>query len=274
MKNKKTLIIDEEQKRRFEKHRESFLDVDAPYVPFLKTMNFTRSSGTRSKLVHFSDLNRLLHFMSHNELCTYLFVLHNHSVEEVYEQFALPIEDTLPICEELGINHPRGKNRSRLGYESFDFLIKLSPSEDRDKEWMAIAVKPTDQLFDRRVQERLKLQESYAMLNDIEFLVMDSDQLRGVKSETLGLIYHNRALTPFTETFYKDWLNILSGELLFSSDERMHKVIKNVANSVGITPELSQYFFRHALWVKDIAMDWDVRLRMELTPKRLGVIVL
>lgn len=274
MKNKKTLIIDEEQQRRYEKHRESFLNPNLPYQPFIKTMNFTRSSGTRSKFPHFRDSGRLIHLMSYNELCAYLTVLHNHEVEEVYEQFALPIEDTLPICDELEINHPYGKNRGRLGYESFDFLIKLTPSEERNTDWMAIAVKPTKELFKPRVQERFALQESYAMLNDIQFVVLDSDQLRGIKSETLELIYRNRTLEPFAETLFEDWLNTLRGELLYNAHERMQKVLMNVANALGITIELSQDFFRHALWSKHIGMNWEMRLRMEQSPQRLGICVL
>lgn len=274
MKNKKTLIIDEEQQRRYEKHRESFLDPNLPYQPFIKTMNFTRSSGTRSKFPHFRDSGRLIHLMSYNELCAYLTVLHNHEVEEVYEQFALPIEDTLPICDELEINHPYGKNRGRLGYESFDFLIKLTPSEDRKTDWMAIAVKPTKELLKPRVNEKIDLQEKYANRNNIEFVVMESDQLRVIKSEILELIYRNRTLEPFTETFYEDWLNTLRGELLYNAHERMQKVLMNVANALGITIELSQDFFRHALWSKHIGMNWEMRLRMEQSPQRLGICVL
>lgn len=274
MKNKKTLIIDEEQQRRYEKHRESFLDPNLPYQPFIKTMNFTRSSGTRSKFPHFRDSGRLIHLMSYNELCAYLTVLHNHEVEEVYEQFALPIEDTLLICDELEINHPYGKNRGRLGYESFDFLIKLTPSEDRKTDWMAIAVKPTKELLKPRVNEKIDLQEKYANRNNIEFVVMESDQLRVIKSEILELIYRNRTLEPFTETFYEDWLNTLRGELLYNAHERMQKVLMNVANALGIAIELSQDFFRHALWSKHISMNWEMRLRMEQSPQRLGICVL
>lgn len=265
--------IDPEQEKRFEKHRESFLNPCLPYEPFIKTMNFTRSSGTRSKIPHFRENNRLIHLISHNELCAYLQVLYKFPVEEVYEQLALPIEDTLPICVELGIKHPRGKKINQLGFESFDFLFKLTPSEDRSTPWMAVAVKSTKEILKPRVQERFKLQESYAALNDIEFVVMDSDQLRGFKSETLELIYRNRTLGPFKETFYDDWLNTLRGELLYNADERMQKVLNYVAAALGINSELSQDFFRHALWSKDIDMNWDVRLRMELSAKRLGVCV-
>lgn len=271
---KKKFEIDPEQKRRFEKHRESFLNPSLPYEPFIKTMNFTRSSGTRSKIPHFCDNNRLIHLMSYNERCAYLNVLHDHSVEEVYEQLALPIEDTSPICNELGINPPKGKNKGQLGYESFDFLFKLTPSDNRSTSWMAVAVKPTKELSQSRVKQRLELQRKYAKRNGIEFVVKDSDQLRVVKSETLELIYRNRTLRPFTETFYEDWLNTLRGELLYNADERMQIVLNNVATALGINSELSQGFFRHALWSKDIDMNWEVRLRMELSAKRLGVCVL
>ncbi len=270
-----SILIDEKQKRRYDIHRRSFENIDLDYVPFIRTTDFTRSSGNRSKTPHKDDRNRLIHTLSINEIWAYLNIIKQQHVVDVYEQWALPIEYTIEICSELGINHPRAKRSAKLGYESFDFLIKLDSSNDhkdlRYGSWLAIAVKPTNELLTDRVQEKLKLQEAFALLNDIEFKVLDSDQLRTVYSETLEGLYVHRCLQPFTERVYPEWLNTFRGEILFHSDMRMGDILKNVAYSVGIKPDLSLHFFKHALWCNDLKMNWDERLRLERTAQKLGV---
>lgn len=268
-------IVDEHQKRRYEIHKRSFENPECDYEPFIRTMDFTRSSGNRSKTPHIENKGRLVHTLSANELWAYLNIIQSQNVVDIYEQWALPVEYTIDICSELEINHPRAKRSSKLGYESFDFLVKLDPSSDHKDlkfgTWQAIAVKPTKALLTDRVQEKLKIQEAFAMLNDIEFIVLDSDQLRTVYSETLEALYVHRRLQPFTESVYPEWLNTIRGELLFHSNMRIGEVLKNVAFSVGIQPELSLHFFKHALWCRDLTMNWNERLRLERTALKQGV---
>lgn len=263
------------QNKRYAEHHESFVNSEIPYLPMIRTMDFTRSAGNRSKVPHFRDSDRLIHFMSVNERWAFLNILHNCDVIDVYEQWAIDLESSMLICQKLDIEHPKIPRGSSWAYQSFDLLVELDASNDdtcvEDVKWLAVAVKSSYHASNKRVIEKLLIQEAFTRMKGYEFCLITDDEIRNVYSETLDTLYFHYKLRPSTEIYYDTWLNTFRGELLFNSDMRLGALIKAVASSVGIEDELSAHFFCHALWWKDLTMNWDQRLRYELSAKSLGV---
>ena len=156
--------------------------------------------------------------------------------------------------------------------------MELDASKDdscaEDVKWLAVAVKSSQHASNKRVIEKLAIQEAFARMKGYEFCLITDVEIRNVYSETLDSLYFHFQLRPSTEIYYDTWLSAFRGELLFNSRMRLGQLIKTVASSVGVENELSAHFFRHALWWKDLTMNWDQRLRYERSAESLGVVSL
>jgi len=75
------------------------------YRPFLRVED-SKSSGIKVKVRHFSDRNRIVHLLSMNEMFAYQLICWDPGITECYEQYAIPLEDSVPIAIELGVKHP------------------------------------------------------------------------------------------------------------------------------------------------------------------------
>lgn len=77
------------------------------YKPWLHTRDVRSGSGKRHIIPDLVYPNRMIYLMSNLERDTYYYLRLNEKVQELFEQVPLELKETLSICEELGIAHPR-----------------------------------------------------------------------------------------------------------------------------------------------------------------------
>jgi hypothetical protein len=139
------------------------------YDPFVKGHHFG-SKGVVGRIYN-REIERAQHTLSNLEL-KYLTLLKWSTVPtDIREQFVLPLEDTLAIAEELGIPHPRDKSAREWYPLSTDFLVSL-----RGGKSIAISVKYSKDVSNRRVLEKLQIEQEYWQRQDTEWkLATESD---------------------------------------------------------------------------------------------------
>ncbi|MCW8885089.1 MAG: TnsA endonuclease N-terminal domain-containing protein [Motiliproteus sp.] len=122
------------------------------YLPFIFVHEL--SSKGESIRVKSATVGRVHHLLSGIEFAAFLIFDWCDRVIDIREQFPIPIEDTLIICQQLGIKHPQV--RGELSVVTTDMLVDF-----KNQKSLAVAVKPSDRLGDKRTIEKLQIEKSY-----------------------------------------------------------------------------------------------------------------
>ncbi|MDO6777372.1 TnsA endonuclease N-terminal domain-containing protein [Shewanella sp. 3_MG-2023] len=159
------------QERWFEAHRRSIELDEVMYEPFWRVED-VRSSGIKTKIAHFSTPNRVMHLLSQNELWMYLSLVQMRYVVEIYEQFAIPLEFSVPIAKQLGVKHPVYVGSKQVPIvQTIDFVSTLI-----DGSRIAHPVKQESDSLRERTVEKLAIQQAYCELEHIDYqLVTESE---------------------------------------------------------------------------------------------------
>ena len=250
----------------YEAHRRSLEFDEIMYEPFWRVED-VRSSGIKTKIAHFSTPGRVMHLLSQNELWMYLDIAQNPLIAETYEQFAIPLEFSLPIAEALGVKHPIYIGSKGIPIvQTIDFVsIRLDGTR------VAHPVKQESDALRFRTQEKLAIQKAYCELEHIDYELVTSTTLRTVKSENLEALFRHRNISPFMRSAFEIWLSNFLGCVSDDRHARVSSILDRSAKVSGISYQQSASFFYYALWHERLEMDWSQRLKLEMAASDLGV---
>lgn len=254
------------QKNWFDVHQRSLVFEEIMYEPFWRVED-VRSSGIKTKIAHFSTPGRVMHLLSQNELWMYLDIAQNPDIIETYEQFAIPLEFSLPIAKALDVKHPVyiGSNKVPI-IQTIDFVSIRS-----DGTRVAHPVKQESDALRFRTQEKLAIQEAYCELEHIDYQLVTSTTLRTVKSENLEAIFRHRKISPFMHSAFEVWLSNFLGCVSDDRHARVSSILGRSAKVCGISYSQAASFFYYSLWNDRLGMDWSQRLKLEMAASDLGV---
>jgi hypothetical protein len=256
----------ERQQRWFDAHRRSIELDEVMYEPFWRVED-VRSSGIKTKIAHFSTPNRVMHLLSQNELWMYLSLVQMRYVVEIYEQFAIPLEFSIPIAQQLGIKHPVYIGSKQVPIvQTIDFVSTLI-----DGSRVAHPVKQESDALRERTMEKLAIQQAYCELEHIDYQLVTSTELRTVKCESLEALFRHRQIPPFLHSLFEIWLTNFIGCLSDDRHCRTSDIIDISSKISGITFSQAASFFYNALWCERLGMNWTQRLKLELAASDLGI---
>ncbi|MDR5898860.1 TnsA endonuclease N-terminal domain-containing protein [Halomonas vilamensis] len=149
------------------------------YEPFIKVHEM--SSQGESVRIRSATVGRVHHLLSGIELQAFLVFDQFERTIDIREQYPLPVEDTLDICERLGIRHPQV--RGNLTVVTTDLLINFD-----DGTQLAVAVKSSSELGKQRVIEKLQIEKSYWELNGAEWKLFTEREVSDGLRENLSWI--------------------------------------------------------------------------------------
>ena len=116
------------------------------YKPWITVHDFP-SNGKVVRILG-RKTNRIHHLLSQLEKIYFLQLDNDRTVEDIKEQFPLPLEHTQMIAAELGIKHPVVNGFSYV--MTTDFLVR------REGQWEAVQIKSQEELNTERVQEKFR----------------------------------------------------------------------------------------------------------------------
>lgn len=157
------------------------------YKPWLKIQDFpskgrvTRVKGIKTQRQHelFSDLER-----------NYFYYLDfSNNVVDIREQFPLlPIEETIIIAQELGIEHPNNPLTKEPIVITTDFLITV---EDNNGEVIekARTLKYKKDLVDKRVLEKFEIERQYYLKKGIDWGIVTDEEIDKSVSKFIADLY-------------------------------------------------------------------------------------
>ena len=148
------------------------VDVSRPweYKPWIQAEELCNGVGRRHIISDIYYPERRIHLMSDLELKVYYLLRKDLRVQELFEQVALNLQETQCICEEMNILHPKEPYTKDPFIMTTDFLAYVKTGDEYS--YMAFAVKPSSQLSNKRVLEKLKVEQTYWQNRGIEWYIV------------------------------------------------------------------------------------------------------
>lgn len=247
-----------------------------PYKPYL-TVRQVRQMGRRNW--HYCPIQkRSVHLLSDGERRAYDILLSCNKKRKVMEQFALDIDITLSIAEEMNVQHPRDYRTNRAYVMTTDFVVTSVLSESPEFATVAYTFKYYDQLYDidgqvkkasRRAWEKLTIEQRYWNQLGIEYRVIteqDASKERAWNIAFCASSSGNKLDENSAETFAK----CFSDHYQNSFQQSLRELCCNVAHELKISIEDSIAAFKYCVLFDYLVLVNDFCLR-EFRPVNLNV---
>lgn len=139
----------------------------------------TRVKGIKTERQH-----ELLSDMERN----YFYILEfSDKVIDIREQYPLlPLEETISIANELGINHPKNPETGEEIVMTTDFFLTVSKGEGVKE--IARTVKLKDDLLDRRIIEKFEIEREFWKRKNIDWAIVTDQEIDRVMAHNISFI--------------------------------------------------------------------------------------
>ena len=233
------------------------------YIPLWKVEDIS-SYGIKVKIRHFNKSSRVIHLLSINELFMYLLIAWNSEIYEAYEQYGIPLEDSIRIANELNIAHPVYSDTKTPIVQTIDFMCKRQGKKD-----IAYLVKQASVIYDERTEDKLKIQKIFCEENNKDCEVVTSNELKTTQCENLENLYRHSSLNRMLIGVFRVWFSNFVGLLAEDRYERVASVLERSSTITGVPYSRAAQFLYHAIWVRLLTFDMSKPLVLESAASEL-----
>lgn len=206
------------------------------YKPWIKIQDVpslgrvTRLKGIKTGRQHefLSDLER-----------NYFYVLeYSDKVTDIREQFPLlPLEETILIAKELGIEHPKNPETGEFIVMTTDFLITIN--NNSEKKELARTLKYKEELLKKRVLEKFEIERMYWKRREIDWSIVTEDEIDKdvVKNISYTHVYNDIAeIDCFTNIGRPDLKDIIYEFIrrIVHSDKNMRSICNEFDSDMSL----------------------------------------
>lgn len=220
------------------------------YKPWLKIQDFpskgrvTRVKGIKTERQHelFSDLER-----------NYFYYLDfSDNVIDIREQYPLlPIEETILISKELGIEHPKDPKTKEDIVMTTDFLIDIQ-EQDGSVISKARTLKYKKDLLDKRVLEKFEVERQYFERQGIDWGIVTEEEVDKSVSNFIADLYTYKNLNEIESFVEFDLETLEDMKLYFISqcttyEGTLRSLCRNFDKNVNMCIGSGIAMFKHLL---------------------------
>lgn len=156
------------------------------YKPWI-TIQDVPSKGRATRLKGIKT-GRQHEFLSDMERNYFYFLEYSSEVKDIREQYPLlPIEDTICIAKELGVEHPKNPKNGELIALTTDFLI--TTYTNNKEESVARTIKSKDDLLNERVLEKFEIERIYWEKREIDWGIVTDIEIDKVIANNIAFIH-------------------------------------------------------------------------------------
>lgn len=233
------------------------------YVPWLKIQDV--SSKGRASRVDSWKTGRTHHFLSDIEKHYFYLLEWADEVIDIREQYPISLDDSLRIANELGIFHPRDPKTKENIIVTTDFCITLM-RENRSV-IIARAAKRKEDLANRRVMEKLKIEGVYWRQNGIDWGIISNEELPIVFIRNLEWVraaHWAKFVADIEPSFIIRFIETFATTLDIGGNRRLFSLLEEFDVSTCKQPGTALRLFRHLLARKVIQADFNQRISVEM----------
>lgn len=156
------------------------------YKPWIKIQDVP--SLGRSSRIKGIKTGRQHEFLSDLERNYFYILEYSDIVEDIREQYPLlPIEDTILIADELGIEHPRNPETGEFIVMTTDFLVSINYNNKPYD--VARTIKAKDELMDKRILEKFEIERVYWERKEINWGIVTDEDIDKVVASNISLVH-------------------------------------------------------------------------------------
>ncbi|MEC1698139.1 TnsA endonuclease N-terminal domain-containing protein [Schinkia azotoformans] len=224
------------------------------YLPWL-TIHDVPSKG-RSHRPKGWKTNREHQLLSDLELSYFYYLEWSNKVIDIREQFPLNREDTLKIASEKNIPHPFENSTQTPIVMTTDFLATSRIGNEIIT--FARSIKPSEDLEDPRVCEKLEIERQYWEDKGIEWAIIDEKVMSKEFFRNLKYIheYYN-LVSKEEEEMSMHFLNFLAGQLNKQPEKKLIICCNEFDSIYNLDDGSSIYYLRH-LYARQYIMPNDM----------------
>lgn len=233
------------------------LDRFEEYKPWLKVHEFG-SCGRVHRIVGWKN-KRIHQLMSDLELYYFVLTQWDDDVVDIREQYPLlPLEETISIADEVGVNHPP-MNSNKKTVMTTDFLI--TRKIDNKLIEFARAIKTQADIEKTRTVKKLLIEKRYWERTGIDWGVVTENYIPKTKAINIYSIYNDYFWDEDSE-YTKDEIELFTDKFKIALLKNNYNVINtindfeintNVRNGEGLK------LLKHLLAIKKIKTNMDIK---------------
>jgi len=156
------------------------------YKPWIKIQDV--ASLGRVSRIRGIKTGRQHELLSDMERNYFYFLEYSDNVQDIREQYPLlPIEDTMLIAQELGIEHPTNPKTGEVIVMTTDFLISINYNNQFHE--VARTIKSKDDLMDKRILEKFEIERQYWEKKGINWGIVTDEEINKVIANNISLVH-------------------------------------------------------------------------------------
>ncbi|AKA71485.1 heteromeric transposase endonuclease subunit TnsA [Clostridium scatologenes] len=160
--------------------------VGEAYKPWIKIQDVP-SLGRRTRLKGIKT-GRQHEFLSDMEKNYFYILEYSDLITDIREQYPLlPIEETLTIANELGVEHPKDPRNGENIVMTTDFLITKEFQGETAN--IARTVKQKDKLMNKRVIEKFEIERIYWKRREIDWGIVTEQEIDKVLAQNISFFH-------------------------------------------------------------------------------------
>ena len=137
------------------------------YLPWITIYDFP-SNGKVARILG-NKTHRIHHLLSQMEKAFFLYLDNLPDVEDIKEQFPIPLYHSQIIAAELGIRHPE--------IHGFPYVMTTDFLYKEGGVWHAVQIKKSEELSKPRVQEKFAIEKRYYEMIQIDWRIITEKNL-------------------------------------------------------------------------------------------------
>lgn len=229
------------------------------YLPWFEVQDIP--SRGKSRKVPWPTVGRLLHFLSHGEFLTFLWLAYSRRLIDYREQFPLwPREVVMGLAAQMGIAYPVYRGTTVPFVMTTDGLAtELTTGGLR---LVAIYVKRSQDLDScYRTLELLELERAFWALQGVRLVVFTEREFSKNVAVNLQWLYPGVSLSRHLQdrNLHLAFLDCAASFPWASAP--MDDALLRIGRSVGLPGEDAYEFFRYSAWHRSLEVDMERRLR-------------
>lgn len=242
----------------------------ADYKPWLTVQDL--SSLGRSSRVWGWKTGRIHHFFSDHETRLFLIYQWSDAVTDIREQFPLDQDTTLQLAESANITHPKDPSSRTPIVMTTDFLIDINCGGKTYQ--LARAVKPSRELSNPRVIEKLELERQYWLAQGVDWGIVTEHEISTRLARNIAWANEMRILEVQSDSpmYWENRCRQFLMQLIDSPDERLGGFLRQLEASAGFQQHEGLTVLRHLVAHKRIQIDMNRQLDLSGSLKQLVMV--
>lgn len=231
--------------------------VGKEYKPWL-TIQDVPSLGRSTRLKGIKTC-RQHEFLSDMERNYFYLLEYLDNVVDIREQFPLlPLEETLLIAKELGIEHPKNPKTGEDIVMTTDFLI--TTQNNREEINIARTIKSKDDLLNRRIIEKFQIEAAYWKKRGVDWGIVTEEEINKVMAENISFFrsyYDIKNLDIFLEMNQNEFEDLILEYIkrIIDSDECIRVIARIFDEDMMLPKGTGIAIFKYLLARKIIKID-------------------